>query len=114
MFTPKGDINDALLKLAKDEAVVAKLKECKTEEEALAVVKTVAPDMTMEELKSSVEVMKSYIEESESGVLSEDDLDQVAGGKGKVTLDDVEKGFNKAADVIREYSPISALISLFK
>ena len=80
MYTPKGEINDKLMEAMKDEAFVTKFSACETPEAAYALVKEAIPGITKEEFKASAAAMCAYLQENEDGVLSEDDLDQVAGG----------------------------------
>lgn len=108
MYTPKGEINEVLLNALNKEGVMAKVADCKSIEAAYDVVKEAVPEITMDEFKEGLTIMKAYYEESEDGALSEEDLDQVAGGK---TLGDIEKGFDKVADVVKKYSPISVILS---
>lgn len=81
MYTPKGDINDDLYKAMQDEAIVAKLAEAKSPEECYGVIKGAGIGVSREDFEKSMTIMKAYLEESKEGVLSEEDLDQVAGGK---------------------------------
>ncbi|MGI6069852.1 MAG: hypothetical protein ACOYBE_05435 [Blautia sp.] len=81
MYTPKGDINDALYKAMQDETFIAKLGEAKSPEDCYEVAKAAGMEMPMEEFQKSMEVMKAYLDEKEEGILSEEDLDSVAGGK---------------------------------
>lgn len=85
MYTPKGELNDALLELMKDPEKIKELEGLKSPEEGLEVVKKYIPDMTLEEFQKSMQIMRAYLEESQEGLLSEEDLDSVAGGKGNPT-----------------------------
>ncbi|MEG1947060.1 MAG: hypothetical protein RR139_08185 [Lachnospiraceae bacterium] len=80
MYTPKGELNDKLYEMMRDEEAVEKLAAAKSPEECYEVAKSYA-DVSFEEFQSSMEIMRSYLEESQDGLLSEEDLDQVAGGK---------------------------------
>ena len=101
MYTPKGEINDALYEAMKDQDFVDKLAQAKTPEDCYAVAKEAGMEVSKEEFEKSMEIMKSYLEESQEGVLSEEDLDQVAGGKmsGKDTADIVLGTISAAAGV---------------
>lgn len=89
MYTPKGEINDALYEALKKEGVLAKLSQAKSPEECYEVVKAAGVELSLTDFQENMEIMKSYLEESEEGVLSEDDLDQVAGGKSSKTKEKV-------------------------
>ncbi len=80
MNTPKGEINDKILALVNDEAVLAQMAEAKSPEECYDIVKDKI-DIGFEEFKESMEIAMNYVNESQSGLLSDDDLEQVAGGK---------------------------------
>ncbi|MEG1291396.1 MAG: hypothetical protein RSD28_03765 [Lachnospiraceae bacterium] len=80
MYTPKGELNDKLYEMMQDEAAVEKLAAAKSPEECYEVAKSYA-EVSFEEFRSSMEIMRSYLEESQDGLLSEEDLDQIAGGK---------------------------------
>lgn len=96
MYTPKGEINDKLLEAMKDAAFMEKFSAAETPEAAFALVKEVEPEMTMDELKASANAMLAFAQEQESGILSEEDLDQVAGGSksgAKQFFEDFGAGF---------------------
>lgn len=80
MQTPRGEINDKVMELVKDEEILKKMTEAKTPEECYDVVKD-RINISFEDFQSSMSVALAYLQESESGELSEDDLDAVAGGK---------------------------------
>ncbi len=80
MNTPKGEINDKILELVKDEAILAQMAEAKSPEACYDIVKDKI-DISFEEFKASMEIAITYVNESQSGLLSDDDLEQVAGGK---------------------------------
>lgn len=80
MQTPKGEINDKIMELAKDEAIMSEMAKANSPEECYELVKD-RIGISFEEFKSSMSVAMVYASESQSGELSEDDLDQVAGGK---------------------------------
>ena len=81
MYTPKGELNDELLKLVQDPEKVMEFIGLTTPEEGLAVAKKYIPDITLEEFQKSMQIMSSYLEENKDGLLSDEDLDSVAGGK---------------------------------
>lgn len=109
MYTPKGELNDELLKIMQQEETARKLMESQSREEAYEVLKAAGCQMSLEEIEKNTEIMKAYFEEKESGVLSDDDLDQVAGGKAS-SLEDVEKGFDDVSKFLDKYSPIKLLL----
>ncbi|MEG2094329.1 MAG: hypothetical protein RRY80_08465 [Lachnospiraceae bacterium] len=80
MYTPKGELNDKIYEMMKDEAAVEKLVAAKSQEEFYEIAKNYA-EVSVEEFKASMEIMKSYLEESKNGELSEEELEQVAGGQ---------------------------------
>jgi hypothetical protein len=80
MKTPKGEISDSIIALANDEALLKKVSECKNHEEMYELVKD-RVDMPFDQFTAEMDIAVSYIQEMESGKLSESDLDAVAGGK---------------------------------
>lgn len=100
MYTPKGEINDNLYEAMKKTEVVEKLAAAKSPEECYDIVKATGVEATFEEFQKFMEIMKSYLEESQDGVLSEDDLDQVAGGKGRKTAEDAKLGLEVAGAAV--------------
>lgn len=81
MKTPKGEINDQVLEIVKDEAMITQMKEAKTPEDCYAIVKEKI-SISFEEFKSSMAIANEYLTEKEEGILTDDDLEQIAGGKG--------------------------------
>lgn len=106
MYTPKGELNDELLKLVQDPDKLKAFEACKSPEEGYEVVKQFLPNISMEEFQGSMQIMASYLEESKDGLLSDDDLDEVAGGKSKSTNKDIKiatgvlSGVGAAAGVV--------------
>ncbi|MGI6090269.1 MAG: hypothetical protein ACOYEL_02615 [Saccharofermentanales bacterium] len=80
MKTPKGEISDSIIALASDEALLKKMSECKSPEEVYALVKD-RVGIPFEQFTAEMEIAHSYLKEMESGLLSDEDLDAVAGGK---------------------------------
>ena len=80
MKTPRGEISDSIIALAEDEVLIQKVCECKSPEEVYALVKD-RVDMPFEQFTAEMDIAVSYIQEMESGKLSESELDAVAGGK---------------------------------
>lgn len=101
MYTPKGEINDALYEAMKDQAFIEKLASAKTPDDCYEAVKEAGVEVSREEFEKSMEIMKGYLEESQEGILSEEDLDQVAGGKmsGKDAADIALSTISTAAGV---------------
>ncbi len=89
MKTPKGDISDKILELVKDEKVLEEMSKAGSPEECYDIVKD-RLHISFEDFKSSMEVAQLYLSESQAGLLNEDDLEQVAGGKS----DNVKLGFD--------------------
>lgn len=82
MVTPKGEINDALLKWAEKEENIAAITKTTSKKEAYEIVKKEVADISEEEFEKSIRIMFSYLDMKEEGVLSEEELEAVAGGKG--------------------------------
>ncbi|HHW93549.1 MAG TPA: hypothetical protein GX734_03545 [Clostridiaceae bacterium] len=80
MKTPRGEISDSLIELAKDEAIIQKMSECKDAEEMYALVKD-RVGIPFEQFTAEMGIAYSYLQEMEAGLLTEEDLDAVAGGK---------------------------------
>lgn len=80
MYTPKGELSDKLLEAMKDQEFVKKITGAADKDAVLAAVKEVDDSITMDSLKAQVAIMQSYLDESQEGMLSDEDLDQVAGG----------------------------------
>ncbi len=88
MKTPKGEISDSIIALANDEALLKKMSECKNHEEMYELVKD-RVDMPFEQFTAEMDIAVSYIQEMESGKLSESELDAVAGGKDLSPWNDI-------------------------
>jgi len=80
MKTPKGEISDSIVALANDETLLQKMSECTSPEEVYALVED-RVGIPFEQFIAEMAIAHSYLKEMESGLLSEDDLDAVAGGK---------------------------------
>jgi len=80
MKTPRGEISDSIIVLVNDEALLQKMSECKSPEEVYALVKD-RVGIPFEQFTAEMTVGQSYLKEMEAGLLSDDDLYAVAGGK---------------------------------
>lgn len=80
MQTPKGEINDKVMELIKDEAILAEMAKASSPEACYEIVKD-RIGISFEEFRASMSVAKSFVADSGSDELSEDELDAVAGGK---------------------------------
>ena len=80
MKTPKGEISDSIVALANDETLLQKMSECTSPEEVYALVED-RVGIPFEQFTAEMSIANSYLKEMEAGLLSEDDLDAVAGGK---------------------------------
>lgn len=101
MYTPKGELNDDLLKLMEDAEAIKALEGCKSPEEGYEVVKKFLPNISMEDFQRSMQIMHAYLEEKEDGLLSDEDLDEVAGGKSsKKKLESAAAGLSGTAAVV--------------
>lgn len=75
----KENLKNLFDEIKKDDALVEKFKQCKTAEEAYAVATAVADGYTLEEFKEIMMKIDSAVKNTNLE-LSDDDLDQVAGG----------------------------------
>jgi len=82
MKTPRGEVSDSIIALANDEALLQKMSECKSPEEVYALVKD-RVGMPYEQFADEMVIVHSYLQELETGLLTEEDLDAVAGGKNE-------------------------------
>ncbi len=80
MQTPRGAIDDSIMALLQDEEILAKMSEAKSPEECYDIVKDKVT-VSFEEFAEMMAIGKSYMEEAQEGLLTEEDLDAVAGGK---------------------------------
>ncbi len=80
MQTPKGFISDDLLEVIRDEEMAKIMSQAKSPEECYDIVKDKI-DVTLEEFTEQMTIINTYYEEKKSGLLSEEDLDAIAGGK---------------------------------
>ncbi|MGI6090271.1 MAG: hypothetical protein ACOYEL_02625 [Saccharofermentanales bacterium] len=80
MKTPRGEISDSIVALANDEALLQKMNECKSPEEVYALVED-RVGIPFEQFTDEMKIAHAYLQEMEDGLLTEDDLDAVAGGK---------------------------------
>jgi len=80
MQTPKGEISDSIVALANDETLLKKMSECKSPEEVYALVKD-RVGISFEQFTAEMKIAHAYLQEMEAGLLTEEDLDAVAGGK---------------------------------
>ena len=85
MKTPRGEISDSIIALANDEALLQKMSECKSREEVYALVKD-RVGLPFEQFTAEMTVAQSYLKEMEAGILTDGDLDAVAGGKTQFPL----------------------------
>ena len=80
MKTPRGEISDSIIALASDEALLKKMSECQSPEEVYALVKD-RVGIPFEQFTAEMTIAYSYLQDIDSGLLTEEDLDSVAGGK---------------------------------
>ncbi len=81
MQTPKGYVSDELIAIIQNEEIATAMSKAQNPEECYDIVKD-RVDVTLEEFIEQMTIIKTYIEEKKSGLLSEEDLDAIAGGKG--------------------------------
>ncbi len=79
MNTPKGFVDDSIMALLNDEAVLKKWEDCKSLEECYDVVKDKAT-VSFDDFKTMMAIIVELAKETNDGLLSEEDLDAVAGG----------------------------------
>lgn len=82
-MTNLQEVNTKLLPLFENEEIVEKLNACKSPEECYDVAKAYIPDISPEEFQESMSRLHTIMEESKSGYLNLDDLDDVSGGSDK-------------------------------
>lgn len=80
MQTLKGEVNDRIVELLNNEELLTRMSEAKSPRECYDVVKDTI-DISFEEFTDSMAVAKEYLEESAEGLLTDEELDMVAGGK---------------------------------
>ncbi len=80
MQTSRGIIDDSIIALLQHEEILAKMSEAKSPEECYEIVKDKVT-VSYEEFVEMMTIGNSYMEEAQEGLLSEEDLDAVAGGK---------------------------------
>jgi len=66
-------------KLGQDEALQDKLKACKSPEEAFDVAKAAVDGLSFDDFTATMKKLNEFVTKSQ-GELSDDDLEQVAGG----------------------------------
>ena len=96
MQTPKGEINDRIFDLIKDEATLDKMSKAGSPEACYELVKDKL-GISFEEFQASMSIALSYVNESDevSGELTEDELEAVAGGKASINLNpSIRPGFD--------------------
>ncbi len=80
MQTPRGIIDDSIMALVHDEEILVKMSEAKSPEECYDMVKDKVT-VSFEEFVEMMTIAKGYMDEAQEGLLTEEDLDAVAGGK---------------------------------
>ncbi len=80
MQTPTGIIDDSIIALLENEEILVKMSEAKSPEECYDVVKD-SVTVSFEEFVEMMTIGKSTMEKMQEGLLSEEDLNAVAGGK---------------------------------
>ena len=103
MKTSRGEISDSIIALANDEALLQKMSECKSPEEVYALVKDQV-GIPFEQFADEMVIVHSYLQELETGLLTEEDLDAVAGGKNEKdqkVVDSVVNGLKIAGATIK-------------
>ncbi len=106
MQTPKGVIDDSIILLLQNEEILAKISEAMSPEECYDIVKDKVT-VNYEEFVEMMAIGKSYMDETQEGLLSENDLDAIAGGKLDINAS-VALGAVGAAVVYTELSAASS------
>lgn len=89
MYTPRGELNDEFLQALYDGKLLEGLKKCREKKDFMRVLKQYVENMEYEELEESMVVLQSYLEEEqEMRILSDEDLDEVAGGNQRARIFD--------------------------
>ena len=81
MYTPKGEVNDKLIDFLMGDNVNDKFTGATNPDDFYAVVVENGVEISKEEFVEGMSIIKSVLEEREAGILSEEDLESVAGGK---------------------------------
>jgi len=76
----REELNPEVLSLFKNEAIVKELATCKNSEECYNVAKPYIADVSFEDFKKYIKLLKDAVEEHTDGFLDMQDLDEVAGG----------------------------------
>ena len=80
MKTPRGEISDSIVSLAHDDVLLEKMSKCKSPEEVYALVKD-RVGIPFEQFTAEMDIARSCLKDMDAGLLTEEDLDAVAGGK---------------------------------
>lgn len=81
LYTPKGEINRKFLSMLYKEQILEEMFSCETPQELSSVWEKYAVSISAEEARDSLTVILSYLEEeTQHIILSEEELDEVAGG----------------------------------
>lgn len=86
MYTPKGELNEELLKVLYENQVIEEIGNCASKEEILNIFGRYMKEMEETEAVDSLAVILSYLEEQDIQLLSEEELDTVAGGMRQVAV----------------------------
>ncbi|MGI6617637.1 MAG: hypothetical protein ACOX36_06265 [Saccharofermentanales bacterium] len=99
MKTPRGEISDSIIALASDEVLLRKMSECKSPEEVYALVKD-RVGIPFEQFTAEMKIANAYLQEMEAGLLTEKDLDAVAGGKSKQESENIGASVGLASALV--------------
>ncbi len=80
MKTPRGEISDSIVSLAHDDVLLEKMSKCKSPEEVYALVKD-RVNMPFKQFAAEMDIARSCLKDMDAGLLTEADLDVIAGGE---------------------------------
>lgn len=84
MYTPRGELNETLLRALYQDGVLDALKLCRDRIQLLKSLEKYVAAISEEELTESLTIVQSYLEEEqEIRLLNDQELDEVAGGAQK-------------------------------
>lgn len=103
------NIKELVEKVMADEALMNKFKECNSVEEAYKLATSIVDGYTLEEFQQTMIKLNGMISNQTKGELTDDDLQQVAGGsKGTDIADTVLQTVSATAGIV---SAVSGIVS---
>ena len=81
VYTSRGELNEDFLKLLYQGDILKKLEACKNRQEVCGLLKRFLKKVDPEEITESLVVIQSYLDEEQmEGLLTDEELEYVAGG----------------------------------